>query len=242
LNTGDFSAALSKVNARPLYRQLADQLRSDIRLELYPAGSRVPTEGALCRRYQVSRVTVRKALALLAEEGILESHQGKGTFVREAPRLQRDLRSVNSFHTVCSGLGVSLSTRVLSAGMISPPAPCVSETLTDYPEMIEIRRVRLCDGEPVVLETNQFPPDYRFLLEEDLTGSLYALLKTRGIEPGQAEHELSLCYAAENEAELLDVARGSALLCLEEAIYDQQGRLLHTSCQHIRGDRFTFRI
>ena len=80
------------------------------------------------------------------------------------------------------------------------------------------------------------------MLEEDLTGSLYAILQRHGTETAQAIHEISLSYATAAQAKQLDVSTGDALLMLREVIYDQHQHPLHTSCQFIRGDRFTFRI
>ncbi|MGN0764839.1 MAG: UTRA domain-containing protein, partial [Aristaeellaceae bacterium] len=81
-----------------------------------------------------------------------------------------------------------------------------------------------------------------YLLEEDLTGSLYAILQRHGTETAQAIHEISLSYATAAQAKQLEVNTGDALMQLREVIYDQHQRPLHTSRQFIRGDRFTFRI
>jgi len=107
---------------------------------------------------------------------------------------------------------------------------------------VEIVRLRLADGQPVMLETNRFPMAYESLLAEDLTGSLYRLLEMQGAEASRGIHEISLCYATPVQAKLLGVEPGAALLQLNQIIYDQNGAPLHTSHQVIRGDRFTFRI
>ena len=69
----------------PLWRQIADQLRSDIADEVYPAGSSLPGEVAVAQRYQTSRPTVRRAIAELASEGLVSAAHGRGTFVRPRP-------------------------------------------------------------------------------------------------------------------------------------------------------------
>ena len=226
----------------PLYEQLASALRSGILDGSYAAGSPLPSEHTLCEQFGVSRVTVRKALALLMEEQLLERRPGKGTFVRMAP-LRRDLKSVNSFNETCLSLGRAPLTLLLRKGM--RPAPAETARRLQVPEgadVVEIERLRICDGFAVMIETNRFPAAYAWLLEEDLETSLYGILRTRGIEPGQAVHDISLCYGTEAETSLLGVKEGSALLQLDEVIYDGQGAPLHTSRQLIRGDRFTFRI
>lgn len=233
---------LNQHSASPLYKQLTHRLRADIQGGIYPVHSRFPSELELCATYQVSRVTVRKALAALTQEGLLERHQGIGTFVC-TPRIHKDLRSVNSFSEACRMMGAEPGTQVISAQLTAAEEEDFA-LLQCAPgaQVVEVVRLRLMDGVPVMLETNRFPGQYAWLLQEELTGSLYALLHSRGTEPGQATHEISLCYAAAQEARLLEVAPESALLALFEVIYDASGHPLHTSRQHIRGDRFTFRI
>lgn len=226
----------------PLYRQLMQKLRGDIAAGVYPVHSRIPSEQELCESYGVSRVTVRKALAELTQEGLLKRRQGKGTFV-SLPRIRKDLHDVNSFHDACRMIGCTPGTRVIHAVMAHPgEEEKEALLLAEGDQVVEVVRLRLADGMPVMLETNRFAPRFDYLLGCDMTGSLYALLRERGEEPAQAIHDISLCYATPAQAKHLDVAPGDALLSLHEVIYNQHGQPLHTSQQFIRGDRFTFRI
>ena len=225
----------------PLYKQLMRKLRADIASGVYPVHSRIPSEQELCDKYQVSRVTVRKALAELTQEGLLNRQQGKGTFVG-VPRLCKDLKDVNSFHDACRLMNCTPSTRVIHAQLTYTTEEDVRDLLCESDQVVETLRLRLADDTPVMLETNRFPLHYEYLLQEDLTGSLYGILQEHGIEANQAVHEISLTYATASQAKYLCVNEGDALLNLREIIYDQYGRPLHTSKQLIRGDRFTFRI
>ena len=72
-------------SANPLYRQLMARIRADIATGIYAVHSRIPSEAELGETYQVSRVTVRKALAELTREGLLRRMQGKGTYVCAPP-------------------------------------------------------------------------------------------------------------------------------------------------------------
>ena len=74
---------LIPTNAEPLYRQLMARIRDDVSSGVYPAESQIPSEQEMCARYGVSRVTVRRAISELTDEGILRKQQGKGTFVME---------------------------------------------------------------------------------------------------------------------------------------------------------------
>ena len=232
---------LNNDSASPLYRQLMQRLRSEITGGVYPVHSRIPSEQELCESYSVSRVTVRKALAELTCEGLLRRMQGKGTFVC-APRISQQLRDVNSFHEACRVQGSIPGTRVISAQMIRADEETLSQLQLAEGDAVEIVRLRMADDAPVMLETNRFPAEYRWLLEEKLDGSLYGLLEAHGTEPALGIHEISLCYATPAQARLLEVNARSALLQLDQVICDPHGTPIHTSHQVIRGDRFTFRI
>jgi DNA-binding GntR family transcriptional regulator len=67
----------------PLYQQIANELRRDIAAGRYAAGRRLPSETELAAHYEVNRLTVRKGIALLVEEGLCEKVPGRGTFVSE---------------------------------------------------------------------------------------------------------------------------------------------------------------
>ncbi len=230
-------------SASPLYKQLMQRLRADIASGVYPVHSRIPSEQELGQTYHVSRVTVRKALGELTQEGLLERFQGRGTFV-SIPRIHKDLRVINSFSDACRMMGCQPGTRVIRVQRLSAQDEDCRRLLCapDAP-LLEIMRLRLADNVPVMLEINRFPAAaFNWLETEALDQSLYALLSKRGMTPGQASHEVSLCYASPAEARLLEVEPGTALLRLDEVICDAAGQPLHTSSQRIRGDRFTFRI
>lgn len=233
--------ALHFDSVSPLYRQLMSRIRADIASGVYAVHSRIPSEAELGETYQVSRVTVRKALAELTSEGLLRRMQGKGTYVC-APRLKTNLREITSFHEACLMMGCTASTRVISTGVVKTDEGILQKLEEQTGEVVEIVRLRMADDVPVMLETNCFPMKYDALLREDMTGSLYHLLSRQGIEAASGVHEISLCYASAQQARLLEVEVGAALLRLDQVIYDQHGLPLHTSHQVIRGDRFTFRI
>ena len=153
-----------------------------------------------------------------------------------------DLRDINSFHECCRMQGVTPGTRLIHAQLSHADERTQRELELPDDRVVEIERVRTADGVPVMLETNSFPLAYSDLLQADLSQSLYAVLEERGITPKRGIHEISLHYATNAQARLLEVDPGQALLLLREVVFDQHGRPLHTSYQLIRGDRFTFRI
>lgn len=233
---------LESESSSPLYHQLMQRLQEDIERGTYAIGSRIPPEHQLEQLYNVSRVTVRRALAELTADGLLEKKQGKGTFV-STPRISQDLKSIHSFHDACKQNGFQGATRVVHVQETEADAADVQElNLRAGDKVLETLRVCTADGVPVVLEENHFSMAYSYLENENLSGSLYSVLRDYGIEPKQATHDISMAFATESQAKLLEVEPGAPLMRLHEVVYDQKGRPLHNSLQLIRGDRFVFRI
>jgi len=233
---------LQSESSSPLYHQLMQRLSEDIERGKYPVGSRIPPEHELEALYKVSRVTVRRALSELTAEGLLEKKQGKGTFV-STPRISQDLKSIHSFHDACKMNGFRGGTVLVHVKEVEADDSDVRELeLREGAKVVETLRVRTADGVPVVLEKNHFSMAYSYLENENLSGSLYSILRDYGIEPKQATHDISMAFATEEQANLLKIKKGDPLMRLHEVVYDQKGRPLHNSLQLIRGDRFVFRI
>ncbi len=229
-------------SASPLYAQLMDRIRMDIQQGVYPVGEKIPPEHELEGRYGVSRVTVRRALQELTGAGLLERKQGKGTFVCQ-PRQEPAGRREIGFHDSCREAG-----RIPSVGDVrireTEASPADREKLRLGPEarVLEIRRVLKADGEPVILETCRFSMAYGWLEGANLHGSLYRVLQEYGIQAEKSIYDLTVRPADAEEAELLQIATGTALLAADQVVYDQKGRPLHTCRRLIRGDRYTLRI
>ena len=218
---------LEKKSQSPLYQQLMTRLKNDIVAGVYPAGGRIPSEQLLCETYGVSRVTVRKAMLDLVQD----------------ERIQRNLLQITSFSLACREKGHSAGAKLIGA-QIETVSHEDAEKLCVPPgaKVLEVCRLRLSDGEPVMLEINRFPERYAFLREENAEGSLYEQLRRRGIIPSSAVHDISLGHATPFVSKHLNTAQGDALLLLDEMVFDQHGEPLHLSRQWIRGDKFTFRI
>ena len=226
----------------PLYHQLMQRIRGDIERGVYPVGSRIPPEHELEKLYQVSRVTVRRALSELTSEGLLERKQGKGTFVA-MPKGRMKMKNLHSFHDSCKLNRVKPSIDVIHVRETEAGAEAAEGlNISRGSRVLEILRVCRADGVPVVLERNHFSMAYAWLQDQDLSGSLYNILREYGVEPKLALHDVSLRFADRDEAELLETEEGTPLICLHEVIYDQRGRPLHTNIQLIRGERFVFTI
>ena len=233
---------IKKTSAVPMYRQIADKIRADIVNSTYKIDEKIPTEVELIEKYDVSRITIRKAIDELCDEGILTRRQGKGTFVT-IPAIDVDIKAVTSFSDACAQRGQVSTSKVIGSRSIRASAEDMEKLhVSADARVIEIDRLRYADNEPVIIERNHFTSAFSYLLESNLSGSLYTLLRSYGIEPSKAEHEVSIISADDAKARLLGINPGDPILFLYEVIYDQKGRPLHISRQYGRGDKYTLKI
>lgn len=235
--------SLEHCGSAPLYSQLVSRIRRNLENGVWKLGDRIPTEQQLCGEFGVSRITVRRAVEALEEEGLLVRRQGKGTFVSAPYVSHGSCRPINSFHEACERLGKKPSSRVLFSGERPSTGRDRRELeIRGNGNVVAVSRIRFADGVPVVLERNRFSMAYSYLPDCDLSGSLYNLLRGYGVEPVSAVHDISLVFADEETARLLQISAGDPLVLLHELVYDDRGRPIHSSDQLIRGDVFTLRI
>ena len=224
----------------PLYKQLKDLLLQEIKEGIYKANQKIPTELELSEKYQISRMTVRKALAELVEEGVLAKKQGKGTFVQEE-KMTEDLSSPNSFTNLCKRNGKVPGGKTLKCTL--QEAKDRQQLKLENGEMvILVERVRTADDVPVMLEKLYFPGHLKNILVEDLNNaSLYQiLLEKYGLQSGNSVMEISVCEATPEEAAELKVKTGTPCLLMEEIVYDQYDKPFHRTKSVLRGDKFKY--
>ncbi|MDO5409670.1 MAG: GntR family transcriptional regulator [Lachnospiraceae bacterium] len=225
-----------------LYDQLAQQIRNDIHSGKLAVGEKIPSEFELSDMYNISRSTVRKAISVLVDENLLVKAHGKGTFVSSNTSGSNNSTFLSYTENIKS-MGKTLSTKLLRFSHVHPTEGQKEFFKLDSDDLIlEIERLRYVDGVPICVETCWFDSEYDSLEKKDLNGSLYAILKKDyNIVSFNGSKTVELCYASPEEAELLDVPRGSALMLVEDKVYNGQ-KPLHISKQVLRGDKFKYAI
>jgi GntR family transcriptional regulator len=146
--------ALARGSERPLYQQLAALLAQDIRAGRWKPGDRLPSEAELMRDHEVSRITVRQAIALLVRNGQLTARRGKGTFV-SSQVVRHALGELQSFYDALRNQGLEPETELLefsaAAGASDPHRP---------PELVlpvRLRRRYLLQGKPFAVVEAYLP-------------------------------------------------------------------------------------
>jgi GntR family transcriptional regulator len=233
-------ASRLRVQREPKYwglkRHLLDLLQS------MPPGSPIPTERSLAADFDVSRTTVRQALAELTIEGRLLRVQGKGTFAAE-PKVAQRLQ-LSSYTEDMRAQGRQPSSKLLE--IAEDPADAELSGLLGVrvgAKVLRMQRLRLADGEPMALATTHLPAARFRGLRRYLTsgGSLYQVLRERyGVELGHAEEIIETTLASPAEAELLGSDVGSPMLLLSRHSFDTEGAPVEWVRSVYRGDRYKF--
>jgi GntR family transcriptional regulator len=198
----------------PLHRQLFLVLHDELARGAIAPGDALPTEQSLCDQFGVSRITVRRALADLAEQGYIDRRQGVGSFVRQRGRPD-EAPPVGSYMDSLRQAQFQTSIDVVEREVRTPPSP-IGDALGVTGELLHILRVRQerRTHEPLMVSEAWLPTD----LADTLTTSalrrkpLYELLSAAGVVIDRMQHEITAEIAGPRNARLLNVAIGSALL------------------------------
>ena len=189
----------------------------------------------------VSRTTLRQALAVLEDSGLVRRVPGRGggTFVSRA-KIERDLSRVVSVPALLRSQGATAGTRVLSARLTPAEEPAATELRLHPGDLVvDLVRLRLADGSPISVEHAMLPAD-RFpgLLERPLGGSVYELLEEHyGTEPKEAVERIEVVAASADEAMVLDGAAGAPLLSITRTTVGADDEPIEFSHDLFRGDR-----
>ena len=222
----------------PMYMQLAHRLRLQIVDGKIGAGEAVPSERDLCDIMGASRVTVRKAIELLIEEGLLSRRQGSGTYV--TPRIQAPGSFLSSFSEDAEARGEATDT----IWMMKTIAVATEEEvrLLELPagsNVARLSRVRMAGGEPLAIENAVVPAE---MLPDigKLGNSLYQALNERGNRPVTGQQKVRAALAGPTEASLLSIPEKTEILRIERLTRRADGRPVELTRSAYRGERYEF--
>lgn len=226
----------------PLYLQIEELIRDQLRSDELEANDRVPSETELSEKLSVSRMTARKAIDNLVSEGLLFRRPGKGTYVAPT-RIVHGLSTQLSFSAGMEQLGLAHETKVLRADLVRAPHRAAhSLGLVDGSPIVTIERLRIVEGDPVALHHADIPGEFAAILDADLTGSLTKAMEDVGASVASARDTVDAVLAATEAAEHLQVSPGDPLVHLEGVAYSAGRRPLRYTNALYRTDRFLFSI
>lgn len=229
---------------QPLYVQIKDTLRQKILEGVYATHERLPSENTLMRNFGVSRITIRQALRDLHNEGLVFTVQGKGTFVSK-PKAVQDVHRLQGFGEAMSMQGYEVTAHLLSMQERRPPKAVVAALQVERGEnVVEVKRVRYLNRDPVSIDTSYFPLDVgRPLFSRDLSGDIFPMLENElGVHLGKADIGIDAALADDEAQRNLNLKSGEPVLRVERLTYDGEGRPIDFEYLCIRGDAFKYQF
>jgi GntR family transcriptional regulator len=228
---------------QPLYAQIRDALRQRILDGVYAPHERLPSENELMNTFGVSRITVRQALRDLHAAGLVFSAQGKGTYVSK-PKAVQDIQRLEGFEEAMAAKGHETSARLISNQERRPPrAVRRALALGAKEDVVEVRRVRYLNREPVSVDLSFFPGDVGArLFGRDLTRDIFPMLENElGIPLGAADLKLEAALPTEDTQRLLRIKAGEPVLRVERLTRDaRDGRPIDFEYLSLRGDAYQY--
>ena len=228
----------------PLYYQLAEIIINDIKEKNLQENDRILTEREYCEKYNLSRSTVRQAIAYLEKKGYIYKVQGCGTFVSSRVMKQKLLKFY-SFTEEAKKQGKTPSSKILSfKEKKADEKICKELNINKDDKVYELQRLRLADDEVAMYEKT-------YLLEKKMQGlsknillekPLYDILQNRyNISFTKATERFSVLLADEKIAEILTIPQGSPIIRLQRWTYAGM-EIIEYTVSLVRGDRFEFEV
>jgi GntR family transcriptional regulator len=225
-------------NDTPLYLQLARKLGHAIHENRWNAGEALPSERVLSEALGLSRITSRKAIALLVEQGLIRRTQGVGSFI--TPRFEDPLSRLTSFSDMLRRRGFTPGSTWLSRE-IQPASrdEVIQLGLSPAAAVARLRRLRLADGIVMAVENSTFPaaviPD-----PQRIGDSLYAWLEQRGVGIVRALQHFRAVNATGEIARQMSIAPNEALLLITRVGYTADQRAIELTDTYCRNDYYDF--
>jgi GntR family transcriptional regulator len=229
----------------PLYHQLKNILKSRIFSNELKGNQRLPTEAELCIEYNVSRITVRQALAELMKDGLIYRDRGRGTFVTEGAELKRpELKgSIENLIAAAKGTWVRV---LFYKEVLSPPPIAKIFQLKKTEKVFELQLVRFTSKGPFGYSFIYFPYSLgKAISPEELNGTTEIItfveekLKTKAHRAKQA---IDVGVADKLLAENLSVKPKTPLLVIERDYYTRKGSVMFTAITYFRPDLYKYEI
>ncbi|MEO7016946.1 MAG: GntR family transcriptional regulator [Leifsonia sp.] len=233
-------ADLDRTGPVPLYFQISSRLESAIRSGAIPSGARLENEIAIAQSLGLSRPTVRRAIQELVDRGLLVRRRGIGTQVVQG-RVTRGVELTSLFEDL-KNADQHPTTSLLRHEIIpADEATAAGLGVAVGSDIVFVRRLRSADGVPVAILTNYLPEEFADIPREQLESlGLYQIFRSRGVAIRIANQKIGARKAAGDEAHLLGIERGGAVLTMERVAYDGSGRAVEYGHHCYRPDMYSF--
>lgn len=228
----------------PLWIQAATHIAAQIESGALAPGTRLPPERELCQQLSISRVTLRKALGQLVQDGLLNASHGRGWYVASVSPAKEWPNSLESFTETAVRMGLTSRSTVLDASSRHATIDEAEEfSIAPGTRLFCLDRVRYLGDVPIAIDFTRIPaelvPDFE--RSDFQTASLYEVLRDAGLSPVRADATIEAREADAYVAEHLDLEIGKPLLVMHQLVVDGAERPLFASKIQYSGDRYRLR-
>lgn len=232
------------MNTLPRYMQVMNYYIPLIKSGKLKEGDKMPTEEEICQLFNISRITVRKALDGLMQSGYIYKQQGKGSYVT-TKKTGFQLDHLKGFSEEMRLLGKEPSSKIISFDITDPSDRAVQALRLETNQKIYLlERLRSADGQPISIE-RVYLPFHRFptLQSAELAGSLYEVLQYQyGCVSHHAQQQILAGLATDEEAAILGIKSGAAVLRTYRTTCEQNGTAFEYVEATYRGDQYQFNV
>lgn len=222
----------------PLYMQIARKLSDDVRNGRYQVDQALPSERTLSELLNVSRVTARKAIDQLVDQGLVVRRRGSGNYI--APRIEQPLSNLTSFSEQLQQRGYTPKSRWLSRAIVTASADeQMSLALSPSSKVARLERLRMADDVVMAYEVSVLPQTV--LNDPNAVGaSLYQYLESIGQAPVRALQHIRAMNASAELARQLGVPEGQAVLYITRIAYLESGEAMELTHSYCHSDHYDF--
>ncbi len=231
-----------KADQRPLYLQVIDKLKNDIETGVYEAGERLPSEFELSKQLGISRATLREALRILEDEGVIMRRHGVGTFICSKPLFSSGIEELFSITEMIRRGNQKPGTIFLSSNIKKATSDDMEKFDLDFEDLIVVERVRTADDEPVVYCLDKIPKQYLPNYSSHEAQSIFDSLEKEGTMISYALTKIEPIGFHEKVSEILHCEPETSLLVLKQMHFDERERPILYSINYFRSDKFKFHV
>ncbi len=241
---------VDRENPIPMYLQVVNWITSMLQSSEYDVGSKLPSEGELSEKFQLNRNTIRHAISVMVQQGLLEKQKGVGTFVRRKKPLApvRQLAKMTSFiddFELDSRNSLDTESRIISQEKIVPSAEIAAALGIPAGEFaVKIERVRIADKTPFLYEIQYYSfKKFGSLLDMKISGSMYQMLVDKfGADLDHSIRTLQAVRPSKDIASKLMISRDIPCIFYKSRAFNAKGECLEVLHSYYRGDRYVFQV
>lgn len=219
---------MEKENMGPKYKQIKEDIVEDILSGVYEPGDMIPKQNDYAKKYNVSRLTVRKAIDDLVQKGILHTEKGKGTFVREIAKKAYSYRRLAGFSSNVVSDEIKVHSKVVNISEIKADKSVAKHLqIEENSDVVLIERLRYSNDHCVAFQKSYFSKgrvkEIDFVKENLNENSLYEVLRRKaGIELSYLDERFRAIRANEEISRYFKVEEGDPILFVKRIAYDAQ--------------------